>query len=226
MPNHPSDHNSCDKPDCPPTISVDSYGIKTELQLEPGEGGERPENWKEVRRRCSIHIMRVCVDSVGFIADSMGFLRRLINSADQTIKGLSRIPGALAERIGRAHDRADVEEAKRQQQREIRAEQKLLVPALTTAAASLPAPKHSGNVLDDPARCAAAKLRDKLEELRAKGIRAEIFRTKEGSIIVLAVPPDEEIIAFALKRCLEVIRDFSPDDDLESTDDEAQHPGS
>ena len=136
-------------------IQVDAYGIKANVQ--PSDTGEtRPKTWKEVGQRVHDYLKSLCLNLFGLANDSIEGSRRLI-------RGLTRIPNSLANRIERAHDQAD-----RQEDR--------LQTAVETAQTTAPL-----------RYIASENLEVKLLELQAQGIPVVLRELPDGKWAIILV---------------------------------------
>jgi hypothetical protein len=96
-------------------VQVDAYGVKVKAPLGgKGKGGERPKDWKDVWKRVNGHLMRLAADCFGLAADVVDTARRLAQSIGKFASGASKVPDALAKRIEKGQQKADVREEKRQ----------------------------------------------------------------------------------------------------------------
>jgi hypothetical protein len=102
-------------------VQVGVHGVVVKAKVSPADIGEpTPKNWKQVWKLVHGHLMKLCVDAVGLVADVLGGARRLV-------RGLADIPPAVAKRIEKAQVQADRAEEKRQEQ--VAAGQREALPA-------------------------------------------------------------------------------------------------
>lgn len=89
-------------------LQADVFGVsfKATLRPRPGEDND-PQSWTEVARRINKLLMSLCTNIFGVLTDSCKAARSLL-------RGLGALPGAIAERVGRAHAQADRDEEIRQ----------------------------------------------------------------------------------------------------------------
>lgn len=157
-------------------LQVDLYGLKGKVTPRPDDEPP-PQSWREVARRVNYHLMRFCADTPGLLADVAAGLRAVV-------RGIARLPGAISERIGRAHDRVDrvLERAPVVQQ-----------VAAAPVAALPPAPVTAEPIDDDP----LDDLRREVDELRAAGVPVSLCRLPGGQWIAVLAEPELERAALA-----------------------------
>jgi hypothetical protein len=164
-------------------IVVEAYGFKVNVKSRPDDLGEPPASWMDVPRRVNEHLMRIAVAPTRLVAE-------LLEGATRLIRGVTRIPSAIANRVQRAHTEADASEWVRQ---EIAAEDKRrqlnsdVIPAQLTT--DIPE--------EDKAAIAINQIQSILQKYTAKGLDAYIILGPEGKpIIVLGTPPgsDQQVL--------------------------------
>ena len=96
-----------DDHDNKPIIVVDPYRIV--LHAKPADLGEQaPQSWSDVARQVNRHLMRIAAGPTRLIAE-------LFESTTRVLRGIARVPEAVANRVDRAHENADALEACAQQ---------------------------------------------------------------------------------------------------------------
>jgi hypothetical protein len=138
--------------------------------------------------------MRIAVAPTRLIADALEGVTRLI-------RGVSRIPSAFAERVGRAHAEADADELARQ--RAALEALKLHAPPARARIAphapegrespeAGPAPEEERAAEEKAAR-AVAEIQAVLQKYKARGLDAYVILGREGKpVIVVGTPPGSE----------------------------------
>src|SRR4051812_39194295 len=82
-------------------LQADIFGVKIGAKARPSPDLEpEPDSWTEVRAAVNKHLMSFVTHFFGGLADAFKAYRSLV-------RGLGALTGALAERIGRAHEQAD-----------------------------------------------------------------------------------------------------------------------
>lgn len=169
------DSNSEDVP-----IVVEAYGFKVTARSRPEDLGEQiPVSWRDVPGRVNQHLMRIAVAPTRLLAE-------VLEGATRLIRGVSRIPSSIANRMQRAHVEADASEGKRQA---------IALDAMKHQL-TLGAP-HAQTTTDtsdeDKAALAISQLQAVLQKYTARGFDAHIVLGPEGKpIIVLGTPPGSE----------------------------------
>jgi hypothetical protein len=94
----------------PAPVQVDLYGIKLRSSPSPTKDASSRITLTGLRDDVWQSILRICRDSVGFVAD-------VFTSARSIIRGIATVPAAVASRIRRAHDLSEKREGESQQNR-------------------------------------------------------------------------------------------------------------
>lgn len=81
-------------------VQVDLYGIKLRLTPSAETSDQSRITWRALRDDISQSLLRICRDSIGFVAD-------VFTGARSFIRGIAALPRAVASRIGRAHQSAN-----------------------------------------------------------------------------------------------------------------------
>ena len=140
----------------PEPVAVDLYGIKLS-GLRPGDLHEAPpKTWREVRSQLGSHLKRIATGPTRVIAEGLDGIARIF-------RGTSELPSAVAERIAKAHDKAEAGENANQA-------------------------NHAQPQLDD----ALDKIQKLLERCRAKGLPAKAVIRSDGSFEFLLGVDEEE----------------------------------
>jgi hypothetical protein len=169
------DSNSEDVP-----IVVEAYGFKVSAKSRPEELGEQlPLAWRDVPRRINQHLMRIAVAPTRLVAE-------VFEGVTRVIRGVSRLPSAVANRMQRAHVEADASE-ERHQAIVLDAMRHQLPPGETHAQITTDIPD------EDNAALAISKIQSILQKYTAKRFDAYIVLGPDGKpIIVLGTPPGSE----------------------------------
>ncbi len=130
--------------------------------------------------------MRFCADTPGLLADVAAGLRAVV-------RGIARLPGAISERIGRAHDRVDRVLERSPVAQEIAAAPIVQQVAAAPVAELPPAPATAEPIDDDP----LDDLRRVVDELRAAGVSASLCRLPGGQWVAVLAEPELERAALA-----------------------------
>jgi DNA-directed RNA polymerase alpha subunit len=97
-------------------IQVDVYGIKLSSNPSSIEDASSRITLQELRDDVSQSLLRICRDSIGFLAD-------VFTGSRNFVRGIAALPTAIASRVGRAHRLSE--------QRETRAQQQFSTPILS-----------------------------------------------------------------------------------------------
>jgi hypothetical protein len=178
------DSNSEDVP-----IVVEAYGFKVNAKSQPEDLGEQiPVSWRDVPSRVNQHLMRIAVAPTRLLAE-------VLEGATRLIRGVSRIPTAIANRMQRAHVEADAIEEKHQA---------IALEAMKHRLALGESPSQiTADIADeDKASLAINQIQAVLQRYTVKGFDAYIVLGPEGKpIIVLGTPPGSE------RQVLEAIKE-------------------
>jgi hypothetical protein len=166
------DSNSEDVP-----IVVEAYGFKVSAKSRPDDLGEQlPVAWRDVPHRINQHLMRIAVAPTRLIAE-------VFEGVTRVIRGVSRLPSAVVNRMQRAHVEADASEERRQAIA-LDAMRHQLPPSETQAQITTDIPD------EDKAALAISLIQAVLQKYTAKGFDAYIVLSPDGKpIIVLGTPP-------------------------------------
>jgi hypothetical protein len=138
-------------------LELDIYGTKVKTAVTPaGTDEPTPKDWGDVGRQLNQYLMLIVRDLLGFVSD-------VVTSSRRIIRGLSRMPEAVANRIDEAHEMADAREAWAQE----------------------------AAVAHDLAS-AVEKVQNKLAELHARGIPVQLVQRDDGRIVLLLTGPEEQ----------------------------------
>jgi hypothetical protein len=174
-----TDSNRDDVPNEVPIV-VEAYGFKVDVNSRPDDLGEQPpSSWKDVPGRVNQHLMRIAVAPTRLVAEALEGVTRLI-------RGLSRLPSSIVNRVQRAHFEADAIEGQRQQIARGLIKQHVASAkprALLTDDASE----------EDKTTQAVEQIQALLQKYKDKGLDAYVMFGSDGKpIIVLGVPPQSD----------------------------------
>jgi hypothetical protein len=157
-----SDDRSHTGPTTDVPISVDIYGIKVETtSKQDGLGDPEPTSWPQVAQQLHRHLMRLATAPTRFVV-------QVLESATELVRGLGRLPNAVARRLEHAHYEAD----KREESKQIAAQENIQPENLAV--------EHALRVIE----CIIAKY-------AAQGLDAYVDFTPQGKIvIVIGTPPN------------------------------------
>jgi hypothetical protein len=150
-------------------LQIDLFGVK--VPLSPRKP-EEPHalNWKDILIGIHRDLKRIVAAIPRLVAGTL-------EGAERVVAGITAIPGAIAERITRAQEKADEKEGKLQAKIESQEAQPL------------------------PPLEAKRLLQDKLIELREKGCQINVKELKRGVLLISIVPPQyEKLIAKLSKK--------------------------
>jgi hypothetical protein len=161
-------------------IVVDAYGIKTTLKARPDDLGEPPPaSWKDVPYQINRHLMRIAAAPTRLIAE-------VLEGATRIVRGLSRIPSSVANRLRHAHIEADARESQCQE---------LISGAPPRKLAGSPSDNRlTGHVSsEDQATRALSQIQAVLKKYSDQGYDAYVVIGSDGKpIIVLGAPHGSE----------------------------------
>jgi hypothetical protein len=152
----------CQEPP-PDAIGLNIYGIKATVR--PGEVPPPPKNLRDLKTRA-------CQYLLAFADGCMALLPDGITAGRGLLRGIARLPLALARRIEVSTEAADKAEASRQE---------------VSVAAKNPILKNT----------AIDHLRDVIDELRAAGIPVEVHKIENQKVVFTLTPPDVAPLALA-----------------------------
>lgn len=140
-------------------INVDIYGIKVDgLRPVPADEPD-PESWADVRASVKSSLMKICINTISLINDSL-------TSARAFIRGVGNLPEAVNRRVSKSHDRAEKAEGKRQEVAETR---------------QLPPP-------DGDKDLALENLQAYVDKLALEGVPVHMIQLEDGTLLVAALP--------------------------------------
>jgi hypothetical protein len=161
-------------------LIVEAYGFKVNIKSRPDDLGEHPpSSWRDVPSFINQHLMRIAVAPTRLVAE-------VLEGATRLIRGLSRIPSSVANKLHRAHFEADAVEKQRQQ---------LAVDVIKHKVTSAEPTALLTDELssEDMAEQAINQIQALLRKYRDKGLDAYIiFRSDGKPVIVIGTQTQSE----------------------------------
>lgn len=102
-------YDDSDEQEQPAPIQVDLYGFRLSSKPSPTEDASSRITLRGLRDDIWQSLLRICRDSVGFLAD-------VFTGARSVVRGIAALPAAVASRIGRAHQLSEQRESSAQEQ--------------------------------------------------------------------------------------------------------------
>ena len=141
-------------------LEAEAFGVKLKTSVSPRPAGDPdPESWAEVWPKINKHLMAFVVNFFGGPPD-------IVKAFRSAVRGLGALPGAVAERIGRAREQADRREDALQ------------------AKARVVSPITPEKALENA--------EDIFGRLQAKGVAACAYQLEDGRWVFYAVRPELE----------------------------------
>lgn len=163
-----------------PAIVIDPYRVI--LHARPSDLGDpSPRAWREVASQVNSHLMRIATGPTRLIAE-------ILESATRIVRGIARVPDAVANRVDRAHGDADAIEGK--------AQKELLHASLHPAS-------------DE----ALTTIRSVLTRYRVRGHHAEVVRGARGEPQIVIVRSDMADVLAEAEQTDELSEHRSIDDE-------------
>lgn len=162
-------------------IVVDAYGIKVTLKSRPDDLGEQePSSWRDVPSLVNRHLIRIAASPTRLIAE-------VLEGATRLVRGLSRIPGSVANRMQSAHTEADSREQLRQELANKTIQEGQLAQGSSHNRLT------NGTQIADKAAVALTQIQSLLQKYSSQGVDAYVALGPNGKIIiVIGTPPGSE----------------------------------
>ena len=154
-------------------ISVDIYGIKVEtISRQDDLGDPEPTSWSQVAHQLHRHLMRLATAPTRFVV-------QVLESATQLVRGIGRLPNAVARRLEHAHYEAD----KREESKQIAAQENIQPRQLTSSTETA-----TENLEVERALRVIERI---IAKYNTQGLDAYIDFTPQGkAVIVIGAPPN------------------------------------